>query len=88
MLRQLGVPLTGGALDGLLAEFADIYGVFSSADTGVTVSCSSAEPSFIYKRLAELSEGDDIPAELLGPAIASEDAAAADWLRGVFPHRW
>ena len=30
-LRQMGVPLTGGAIEGLQAEFAEIYGVFCGA---------------------------------------------------------
>lgn len=80
-LRQLGVPLTGGSVDGLLAEFADIYGVFSSADTAVTVCCSSGEPSFIYKRMTELSGGEIAATNLLGAAIANDMEAAAYLLR-------
>lgn len=80
-LRQLGVPLTGGALDGLLAEFADIYGVFTGADNEITISCSDAEPSFVYKRLLEMSGGETTPEQLLGAAVASEDVAAAYLLR-------
>ena len=31
-LRALGVPLTGGAMEGIQAEFAEIYGVFCGAE--------------------------------------------------------
>lgn len=80
-LRQLGIPLTGGSMDGLLAEFADIYGVFSSPDTAITVCCSSGEPSFVYKRLAALA-GGEVPAnDLLGAAIANDVEASAYLLR-------
>ncbi len=58
MLRQLGVPLTGGAVEGLQAEFAEIYGVFCGAQKGVFVSCSQAEPSYLYHRLAHMIGGD------------------------------
>ena len=30
-LRELGVPLTGGAMEGVQAEFAEIYGCFCGA---------------------------------------------------------
>lgn len=56
-LRALGVPLTGGAMEGLQAEFADIYGVFCSATDTVCVSCS-AQPSYLYRRLCEMAGGE------------------------------
>lgn len=56
-LRALGVPLTGGAMEGLQAEFAEIYGVFSSATETVCVSCSG-QPSFLYRRLSEMAGGE------------------------------
>ena len=80
-LRQLGMPLTGGSMDGLLAEFADIYGVFSSADSGITVSCGGTEPSFIYKRLAALGGGEVAVKDLLGAAMANDAEASAYLLR-------
>lgn len=55
-LRKLGVPLTGGALNGLQAEFADIYGVFAGATDTVSVSCSGGQSSFIYQRLIMLGQ--------------------------------
>ena len=56
-LRSLGVPLTGGAMEGLQAEFAEIYGVFCGATESVSVSCS-AQPSFLYRRLSEMAGGE------------------------------
>lgn len=56
-LRALGVPLTGGAMEGLQAEFAEIYGVFCSATDTVQVSCS-AQPSYLYRRLSEMAGGE------------------------------
>ena len=38
-LRQIGVPLNGGAPDCLETEFTEIYGVFCGALDSVTVSC-------------------------------------------------
>ncbi len=54
-LRELGVPLTGGAMEGIQAEFAEIYGVFCGATETVTVYCSGEQTSFLFRRLAELS---------------------------------
>ena len=57
-LRELGVPLTGGNMDGLQAEFAEIYGVFCSARESVTVFCPTAQPSYVFRRLAEIVGGE------------------------------
>ena len=48
-LRDIGVPLTGGALEGLQTEFAEIYGVFCGAEESVTISCSAAQPALAAK---------------------------------------
>ena len=58
LLRSLDVPLTGGALEGLQAEFAEIYGVFCGAEESITVFCSGAQPSYIYRRLAQMAGGE------------------------------
>ena len=58
-LRAMGVPLTGGAMEGLQAEFAEIYGVFCSATETVSVSCS-AQPSYLYRRLSEMAGGETV----------------------------
>ena len=54
-LRQLGVPLTGGAMEGIQAEFADIYGVFAGAMEQIYVSYSGEQPSFVYRRLCDMA---------------------------------
>ena len=74
-LRQLGVPLTGGAMEGLQAEFAEIYGVFCGAEESVCVSYSEGQPSFLYRRLCQIAGGES----KLNPACfisGSIDAAA------------
>ncbi len=77
-LRQMGVPLLGGALDGMQTEFARIYGVFCGTSEMVWVSCPASEqPSFLYSRLLELAGGQAEPEKLLGAALFSADAAAA-----------
>lgn len=76
-LRSLGVPLTGGALDGLQAEFADIYGVFCGASETVSVSCSGEQPSFLYARLVDLAGGESEAGIQLGAALRDPDEACA-----------
>ncbi len=80
-LRQLGVPLTGGAMEGIQAEFAEIYGVFCGAEETVRVYAASEQPSFLYRRLAELAGGERRAEVPLGLAPADPTEAAA-WLAG------
>ncbi len=54
-LRRMGVPLTGGAMEGIQAEFAEIYGVFCGARESIRVYCSGNQPSFVFRRLAEMA---------------------------------
>lgn len=76
-LRQLGVPLTGGNMEGLQAEFAEIYGVFCGADETVSVFCPAGEPSYVYRRLAQLAGGDaSYPLQEAVLLSAPEDAGA------------
>lgn len=56
-LRELGVPLTGGAMEGIHAEFAEIYGVFCGATETIQVYCSGEQPSFVFRRLSDLAGG-------------------------------
>lgn len=76
-LREMGVPLTGGAVDGLKAEFADIYGVFCGAEESVSVSCSNEQPSFIYQRIAKLAGKETNAAYELGAALTDTREACA-----------
>lgn len=54
-LRELGVPLTGGSLEGIQAEFSEIYGVFCGARESIRVYCSAEQPSYLYRRLAQMA---------------------------------
>ena len=81
-LRQLGVPLTGGAMEGIQAEFAEIYGVFCGATESVRVYCSSEQPSFVFRRLSEMAGGVTAVEEEL--SFAQADAAEA----AAFLSRW
>jgi len=76
-LRQLGVPLMGGAMDGLQAEFSEIYGVFCGAMETISVSCPAGQPSFIYRRLLDLSGGEKPVEVRLVTAMADPVEAAA-----------
>ncbi len=76
-LRKLGVPLTGGAMDGIQAEFAEIYGVFCGARESITVLCGGSQPSFVYRRLAQMCGGEVLTAPTLGAAVLNEQEAAA-----------
>ena len=71
-IRSLGVPLTGGAMEGIQAEFAEIYGVFCGAEETVTVYTSGAQPSFVYRRLEELAGGAQLVQPRLGAALADK----------------
>ncbi len=57
-LQKLGVPLTGGAMEGVQAEFAEIYAVFCGARETVSVSCAGSQPSFLYHRLSNMAGGE------------------------------
>ena len=76
-LRSLGVPLTGGAMEGLQAEFADIYGVFCGAEESITMLCSGSQPSFVYHRLMALAGGETQADTALVTAMRSRQAAGA-----------
>ena len=76
-IRNLGVPLTGGAMEGIQAEFAEIYGVFCGAMETVSVYSSGSQPSFVCRRLAELSGGEKSAQAVLGAALSDPFEAAA-----------
>ena len=80
-LRALDVPLTGGGAEGIKTQFAEIYGVFCGAEESVTVSCSGVQPSYVYRRLADMAGGET--QQSLGPVLAAADPTeAAYWLSG------
>ena len=78
-LRNLGVPLTGGAMEGIQAEFAEIYGVFCGATQSVRVFCSGEQPSFVFRRLSQMAGGDTPLDVALDFALADYNEAGA-WL--------
>jgi len=74
-LRQMGVPLTGGGMEGLQAEFSEIYGVFCGARESATVFCGPAQPSFIYRRLRAMAGGESAVDDFAGGADLLDAAA-------------
>ena len=73
-LRNMEIPLTGGALEGIQAEFAEVYGVFRGASETVTVSCSGDQPSYVYRRLRDMV-GVETEQSKLPTATSAFDAA-------------
>ena len=80
-LRELGIPLTGGALEGLQAEFSEIYGVFCSADETIAVSCPNGQPSFLYRRLVNIAGGETEQSFVLGMALSDQEETCAYLVR-------
>lgn len=80
-LRNLGVPLTGGAMEGLQAEFSEIYGVFCGATETVTASYPGGQPSFIYRRLCDMAGSEQEKPTVLGAALGSHEEAGAYLVR-------
>ena len=76
-LRQMGVPLTGGASEGLEIEFSEIYGVFCGAKETIHISCPTGQASFVYRRLAAMAGQEYKPKRILGAACADTVEAAA-----------
>lgn len=81
-LRHIGVPLTGGAVDGIQDEFAEIYGVFCGATKSIRVFCSGEQPSFVFRRLSLLSGGKSNVER--GVGYAGSDV----WEAGAWLARW
>ena len=78
-LRQIGVPLTGGAVEGLQAEFAEIYGVFCGATETIRVSHADAEGSYLYRRIVD-ALGEEQKAQESAFACAGDQQDAATYL--------
>ena len=96
ILRELGVPLTGGSMEGIQAEFAEIYGVFCGAQETIATCCSGDQPSFLFRRLAQMTgyeetaqsqdgygQADELEA---GACLARWNAESAARRLNVFPH--
>lgn len=80
-LRQMGVPLTGGASEGLQIEFSEIYGIFCGAQESIMVTCPSGQSSFVFRRLATMAGGESEISNLLGASGVNGDDAAAYLIR-------
>lgn len=76
-LRRLGVPVNGGSEDNLQVDFAEIYGVFNGAREHITVSCPGGQPSYVFRRLSELSGGAVSVGSGFGAVLADTREAAA-----------
>ena len=74
-LRDMGVPLTGGGMEGLQAEYAEIYGVFCGARETITVFCGPSQPSFLYQRLSIMA-GGEMPEDSFVPTPDPFESAA------------
>ena len=76
-LRQMEVYITGGAMDGIRAEFAEIYGVFCGTRESIRVWNSGEQPSFLYRRLADMAGGISQTEVSMGFAGANPGEAGA-----------
>ena len=83
-LRELGVPLTGGAMEGVEAEFAEIYGCFCAATETLTITCPAGQSSFVYRRLCQMVGRKDGVSLTPGPGPALTDR----WEAGAYLARW
>ena len=76
-LRKLDLPLTGGSLEGIQAEFAEIYGCFCGASETVTVCYNGNQPSFVTRRVAAMAGSESQPETRLAAAQADAREAGA-----------
>ena len=76
-LRAMGVPLTGGAMEGIQAEFAEIYGVFCGATESIHIYYSGDQPSFVCRRLAQMAGEETVAEEVIQFAGADSFEAGA-----------
>ena len=76
-LRRMDVAITGGAMEGIQAEFADIYGVFCGATESIRVWCSGEQPSFVFRRLMQMAGGISESPRYMGFACARPSEAGA-----------
>ena len=64
-------------MEGLQAEFSEIYGVFCGAEESICVSCPGGQPSFLYRRLSSMAGGEVTINTAIGTAQADDLEAAA-----------
>ena len=80
-LRAMDVQITGGAMEGIRAEFAEIYGVFCGARESIRVWCSGEQPSYVFRRLVEMAGGLSDADAPMGFARAGKREAGAYLVR-------
>lgn len=80
-LRKLGVPLSGGAMDGLQVEFSEIAATFCGAKRSILVTCPAGQPSFVFKRLSQMNGNNCQEPLFLGSARVDTLEAGALLLR-------
>ncbi len=80
-LRQLGVPLSGGAMDGLQISFSEIFATFCGAKKSILVSCPGGQASYVFKRLSLMAGGVSPMPELYGGTRANREEAGAYFAR-------
>ena len=85
-LRKLGIPLTGGASDGLEIEFSEIYSAICGTSESIYVSCPEGQASFVFRRLHEMSSCQPVSAFHLGAASVNPNEAAAYLCRNKFEY--
>ena len=81
-LRELGVTLTGGAMQGIQAEFAEIYGVFCGAEESISICCGGEQPSYLFRRLEIMAGENKSFHDDFGFALTDPFEAAA-WLSAI-----
>lgn len=86
ILRQLGVPLTGGASEGLEIEFSEIYSTFCGASDSIYLSCPEGQASFVNRRIGEIVPNQHRFTLSLGAASVNPVEAAAYLCRNQNPH--
>lgn len=83
-LRRLGVPLTGGAMEGVSAEFSEIYGVFCGARESIRISCAGNHSAFVMRRLCRMAGITEVQSAEPGPGAALADP----WEAGAYLARF
>ena len=76
-LRQMGVPLTGGAAEGLRIEFSEIYALFNGVTESIYVSSPTGQTSFVYRRLLNMAGSAYTPNHTLAAAAVNPREAAS-----------
>ena len=66
-------------MEGIQAEFAEIYGVFCGAMEHISVYTSGDQPSFVFKRLSQMAGGSQTAKNIYGFSRADGKEAGA-WL--------